>query len=87
MGDRLGCIEKEFLADIILINLDGSHLTPIYDIYSHLVYSVRASDVKYVMVNGRLVLDKGAATLCSEKAVLAKAREWSDKVRAYNSSR
>jgi 5-methylthioadenosine/S-adenosylhomocysteine deaminase len=87
MGDRLGRIEKGFLADIILINLDGPHLTPIYDIYSHLVYSVRASDVKYVMVNGRLVLDRGAATLCSEEAVLAKAREWAGKVREYNSSR
>ena len=43
-------------ARVVLVDLDRPHLTPLYDVVSHLVYAVRASDVSTVLVNGRVVV-------------------------------
>ena len=56
MDDKIGSIEKGKLADIIIVDLNRPHLTPMYDPYSHLVYSARADDVEVVIINGKLVL-------------------------------
>ena len=51
-----GSIEVGKKADFILINLNKSHLSPLYNIYSHLVYSLCRSDIESVMVNGRMLM-------------------------------
>lgn len=56
----IGSIEKGKRADIILVDLDKSHMTPLFDPYSGLVYSARASDVDLVMVDGRVLVRGGA---------------------------
>ncbi len=85
LGEKTGSIEAGKLADIITINLKKPHLTPLYDIYSHIVYAARASDVEDVMVNGRLVIDKGKHTSADEEEILSKAEEWGKKIAAANS--
>ena len=86
LGEKTGSIEKGKLADIITINLRKPHLTPLYDIYSHLVYAARASDVEDVMVNGRMVIRKGKHISADEDEILTKAFEWGGKIKASNSS-
>ena len=81
MGDRLGRIRKGFIADIIMIDLNRSHLTPLYDICSHIAYSVRASDVGYVMVDGKMVVNEGEPVLCSGDEIIAKANRWASKIK------
>ena len=49
-----GSLEKGKKADIITISLDAMHMFPVHDPYAALVYSANASDVKDVMVNGRM---------------------------------
>ena len=53
----LGAIRPGYLADIVILNLKVPHATPFYDIYNHLIYSARSSDVKTVIVNGKLILE------------------------------
>ena len=53
----LGRIDKEYLADITILNIRKPHLTPVYDIYSHLVYSLKASDVDTVIIDGRIIYE------------------------------
>ena len=36
-GDKIGSIKPGKLADLVIANLEQPHLTPIYDIYSHIV--------------------------------------------------
>ena len=55
--DDLGAIRPRYLADIVVLNLKVPHATPFYDIYNHLIYSARSSDVKTVIVNGKLILE------------------------------
>ena len=53
----LGKIDIGYLADITIIDLRKPHLTPIYDIYSHIAYSLKASDVDTVIINGKIVYE------------------------------
>ena len=53
---NVGRIEEGYLADIILVDILRPHLMPLYDPYSHLVYSVRSLDVDTVIVNGKILV-------------------------------
>ncbi|MCL5421845.1 MAG: amidohydrolase, partial [Nitrospirae bacterium] len=81
LGQITGSIEKGKAADLVVINLEKPHLTPIYDIYSHIVYSVRASDVETVMVAGKVVVEEGNLSSGSESGIIARARDWGEKIR------
>ncbi len=81
LGNITGSLEKGKAADIVIMNLNKPHLTPLYDIYSHIVYSARASDVEMVFVNGRLVINDGNLVAGDEQAILDKAREWKEKIK------
>lgn len=79
MDDKIGSLVPGKLADVIVVDLDRPHLTPVYDPLSHLVYSARGSDVRHVLVNGRLVVDHGRIMSIDERQlkheVRAKAEE------------
>ena len=81
MGDRLGRIREGFIADMIMIDLNRTHLTPLYDIYSHIAYSARASDVGCVMVDGKMVVNEGEPVLCPEDEIIVKANRWASKIK------
>jgi 5-methylthioadenosine/S-adenosylhomocysteine deaminase len=53
-----------------------------YDPLSHLVYVTRGDDVQTVVVNGRIVMRDRKVLTLDERAVLAEAATWADKVRA-----
>ncbi len=46
-------------ADLAVLDFDKPHLTPCFDVLSHLVYAARASDVVMTLVRGRAVYDNG----------------------------
>jgi 5-methylthioadenosine/S-adenosylhomocysteine deaminase len=84
LGDKVGSLEKGKMADIVTISLNKPHLTPMYDVYSHIVYAAMASDVETVMINGRLVVHKRKIQTAEESEILYKAREWLLKIKDLN---
>src|SRR3989339_73564 len=68
--NHLGSLEAGKKADIITINLDKPHLTPIYNPFSHLVYCVEAQDVENVMVNGKMVMCKREVANMDEEMII-----------------
>ena len=82
LGEKTGSIREGKSADLVIMDLDKPHLTPIYNIYSHLVYSARPSDVRHVMVAGRMVVKDGRLTAANEGGILEKAREWGERIQA-----
>jgi 5-methylthioadenosine/S-adenosylhomocysteine deaminase len=51
-----GSIEVGKRADIAIVDMDALHQTPMFNVYSHLVYATKASDVNTVIINGRIVM-------------------------------
>jgi len=52
----IGSIETGKQADIILVDMNQPHLTPLYNCYSQLVYASRGADVKTSIINGKIVM-------------------------------
>ena len=80
LGNKVGSIEKGKIADIIMVNLNKPHLTPLYNVYSHIVYAAMASDVETVMVNGKVVVDERKLLTADESEIIYKARTWREKI-------
>jgi len=56
LGEQIGSLEKGKKADLIIIDTYKPHLTPLYYPVSHLVYAASGSDVRDVIIDGRLVV-------------------------------
>ncbi len=74
LHDEIGSLEVGKRADLILVDLDGLHLTPRYDVESHLVYAAGKHDVRSVLVNGRFLMRDGALLTLDEAEVKARVR-------------
>lgn len=81
LEDKIGSLEIGKLADIVFIDINDPHLQPIFDPYTHIVYSSTGKDVDTVIVNGNVVVsDKKVLTLCKDELV-EKARNWGEKIK------
>ena len=57
LADRIGTLEIGKQADIIVLDTQAPHLTPMYHPDSHIVYSAGGADVRHVLVAGRQVVE------------------------------
>jgi len=73
MDNKIGSLEIGKKADIITINPDKPHLSPIYNPYSHLVYAVNSADVENVIVNGKIIMRDRKVLGVDEKKILREA--------------
>ena len=70
LEDRVGTIEAGKKADIIIIDTNTPHMTPLYNPYSQLVYSATGGDVRDVIINGRIVYrDRRFTTLDRDEII------------------
>jgi 5-methylthioadenosine/S-adenosylhomocysteine deaminase len=83
LGKKIGSLQKGKRADMITLNLRKPHLTPLYNVYSHIVYAAMASDIEAVMINGKMVVDQGKLCTADEEEILAKAKVWQEKIKAF----
>jgi 5-methylthioadenosine/S-adenosylhomocysteine deaminase len=75
-----GSIEAGKRADIAIVDFNSVHQTPMYNVYSHLVYATKSSDVRTVIINGRIVmLDRRLLTL-NENAIKIDANLYHKKI-------
>jgi len=73
-AEEVGTLEIGKQADLIMIELERLHLTPIPDIISTIVYAAEAADVKTVLIDGQIVLRDGKLATVNEREVIAEAR-------------
>ena len=81
LGGVTGSLAEGKSADIVLAGLNKPHLTPLYDMYSHIVYSMRASDIDTVLVNGRVVIQDRKLMTADEGEIIARSSEWGRKIK------
>jgi len=70
----LGSLEEGKKADLVIMDFDKPHLTPVYDPAANLIYSSGKSDVETVFINGKLQLENGQLTVIDEEQIMAEVR-------------
>lgn len=72
---KIGSIEVGKKADMIVLDFRQPHLTPLYHVPSHLVYSAKGSDVVHSIINGQFVMRNRKLTKLDELEIMAKVNE------------
>lgn len=80
LGDEIGSLEVGKQADIIAVDIDKPHAVPMYNPYTHLVYSGVGTDVKHAFIAGRQILKNRVVTTLDEAAIVQEVREWGKKI-------
>lgn len=78
-----GSLEIGKKADIIVLNMNQPHLTPMYNIPSHLVYAARGADVVHSIINGRVVMQDRILQSLDEDRILARMQEIGQSMARY----
>jgi 5-methylthioadenosine/S-adenosylhomocysteine deaminase len=84
----VGSLERGKRADLTVVDVEGLHTSPKFDIsegnvYSRLVYAVQSTDVRHVMVNGRWLMRDRALQTVSQEEVMAEAQRVADRVSRF----
>ena len=82
MDKKIGSLEVGKQADLILIGTGATHSTPMYNVYSQLVYALNAHDVLTVVIAGEIVMEVRVMKTMDKPGILAKAHEYQRKVAA-----
>jgi 5-methylthioadenosine/S-adenosylhomocysteine deaminase len=82
LEEQIGSLEPGKKADLILVDTSAAHATPMYNVYSQLVYALKASDVRTVVIAGKIVMQDRQMLTLNESEILAKAREYQKQIAA-----
>ena len=82
LDKQIGSLEAGKKADLILVETGTAHAAPMYNVYSELVYALKAADVKTVIIAGTVVMEDRRMLTLNEREILAKAEEYKKKISA-----
>ncbi len=86
LEDRVGTLSPGKQADLIVVDLNQAHLTPLYDPFSHLVYAARSADVRHVMVAGRWLLQDQRLLTLDWPDIASRARDYARDLAAFTAA-
>ena len=72
---RIGSLECGKRADLIVIDTHAPHLVPIYHPESHVVYAAKSSDVRDVVVDGRVLVKNRQLLHMDVAEIMANVRD------------
>ncbi len=78
--EKIGSLKAGWKADLIGLRYDRPHLTPMHNPLSQVVYAASAADVEMVMVNGRLLVEKGELITLDEEKIRFEASRCADRL-------
>lgn len=78
----IGSIEAGKLADMCAIDMDFLQSTPMYDVVSHLIYSVSSQQVTHVWVGGRMLLENSEFVHMDLDDIIDRAKHWAVRIAA-----
>ncbi|MDQ5857419.1 MAG: amidohydrolase family protein, partial [Acidobacteriota bacterium] len=82
MEDRIGSLEAGKRADVVVLSLSGPNALPLFDPFSHLVYSARADAVETVIVEGKVLMEHRRFKTLDTEAIRGNAERYGRKIRA-----
>lgn len=84
LDGETGSLRPGKSADVVAVHLGGIESQPIYHPVSQLVYATGRDKVSDVWVAGKHLLKERALTTLDEADILAKARQWREKIKKYD---
>jgi 5-methylthioadenosine/S-adenosylhomocysteine deaminase len=78
---HIGSLEVGKQADVIIIDAERPHLSPIYHPESHIVYAAKSSDVRDVVVDGCVRVRNRNVLSLDVDEIMAKVREIADDIK------
>jgi len=75
LGFDSGRIEPGRNADLAVVDFSSSHLTPVHDPVSHLVYAARGADVRHTICDGKVLMRDRELTTLDERAIHSEAQK------------
>ncbi|MGQ9477951.1 MAG: amidohydrolase [Candidatus Bipolaricaulia bacterium] len=78
-SEGVGPLREGMAADLVILNLEGPHLTPEYNLASNLAYSLNSADVETVIVAGEVLMENREIKAFDEAEAKLKVREMSAK--------
>jgi 5-methylthioadenosine/S-adenosylhomocysteine deaminase len=82
LNQVIGSLEAGKKADLIVIDTNKPHLTPMYDPVSHLVYAAMGSDVTTSIINGTVVMEDRKLKSLDLKKVMEDVNKIAKEIRA-----
>jgi 5-methylthioadenosine/S-adenosylhomocysteine deaminase len=79
---EIGSLEPGKRADLIVLATDAPWALTRYDVYSHLAYAQKGTDVATTIVNGRVLMEDGRMLTLDTAEIAARAREYRDRIAA-----
>jgi cytosine/adenosine deaminase-related metal-dependent hydrolase len=80
MEREIGSLEVGKRADLVIVELNTLNQTPLYNIYSDLVYATKASNVQTVIIEGRLIMRDRRLLTLNEDDIKARARTFREQI-------
>jgi len=81
LGTVTGSLEPGKKADIIILDMNKPHLTPLYHDYSQLVYAAGGADVDTVIINGKLVMQNRRLLTIDEREIMTRVRKIAERIK------
>lgn len=78
---EIGSIEKNKRADIIIVDIDDIPSIPLYNPYSAIVYSINSRQVKYVIINGKIIVEKGEIKTVDVEKLKRIAKNYEERIK------
>ncbi len=85
-GEKIGTLEIGKNADCIVLDMDQPHLTPCYNIPSHLVYAARGGDVIHSIINGQVVMRNRQLLTIDEEKLLREMNDMAELILTLKSA-
>ena len=77
---EIGSLEMGKKADIILIEKNILEIVPMYNVFSHLVYTINSNAVRDVIINGKLVMENRKLINVDEDELIERAKYYKSKI-------
>ena len=80
MENLIGSLEKGKRADIAIVDFGELNQTPMYNVYSHLVYATKSNSVNTVIIDGRIVMLERRLLTLNEGVIKRVANAYHEKI-------
>jgi 5-methylthioadenosine/S-adenosylhomocysteine deaminase len=73
--EDVGAIKAGYKADLVILDIGGPNFVPLHNPVANLVYSAHASDIKTVIIDGKVVMKNRELVTLDEEKILFEAEK------------